>query len=266
MTKAVQSTYFQKWTGSRIEDIFSANQALNDVIEIVEVATVAATGQVDITLPDTTSVEIINGKKVWVYDGANNAGTNVIRIIPKAGDGSTIQGKTEYFIDEDDGQVFFEILNNVWMIKANTATAPFGGFYIMENVTSTTISVINTYVDIAGIGVAFPLNKFTFSGNILTYIGEEDVNIFVNVGVTLSRPTGASARDYRVTLFKDSGAGYVEQTGVSSISSITQVRRALSFNGIVPLSKGDKLKLQVRNETTVDDITVDDLTVGATKI
>jgi len=261
----VQSDFYQKWRSTSIEATYTTNQTLNDVIEYVEVDTTS--NAVDIALPDTTSSNIANGKRIWIYD-AGNAATNYVRVIPNGSDSSTIEGLTEVFIEQDNGAIVFEFLDNQWVIIATSAGGEnkksYGGFYLAENTTVTTIAATDTYTEIGGVGVAFPVNLFSFttSPNVVTYKGNGDIVAEVTANISLRRDSGGGFRDYRVALFKDG----VEQAGFSAISSERDRESCLGFTGNLGLAKDEALDIRVKNETNTNNVLITDLSLSVKQI
>ena len=134
----VQSDFYFRWAQNRIQDTIDANAALDDKIEYVGVDTSLNT--VQITLPDSSGSDVVNGKKIWIVD-QGSAGTNAITVIPNASDGTTIAGEASFVINQDDAVVIFELVEEQWVVLANSEpNISRGGYYVNENITATIIS------------------------------------------------------------------------------------------------------------------------------
>jgi len=138
-----------------------------------------------------------------------------------------------------------------------------GSLGFKENATATVV-VLNTYTDILGTSSDKELERFTRSGNILTYIGLENIKTNIEVTISASRTTPASsARTIRAAIFIDTGSGFVEQNDSFSMTMKGDVAN-FSFQIPATLTNGDIIKVQIKNEDTTDSILVVDynLTVG----
>jgi len=131
MTK-VQTGFYQRWRSNEIKATYSSDQTIDNVIEYVEVDT--SLNSVQITLPDTTAPEIVNGKEIWIYD-SGNAATNNITILPNALDGSSIEGLSSLVVRQNNVVVILELVESTWVVKGNTAQAVlnFGGYSFTGN-------------------------------------------------------------------------------------------------------------------------------------
>ena len=110
----VQNDFYFRWAQSRIQATYTTNQTLTSLIEYVGVDT--TTGEVQITLPDTSGNDVLNGKKIYIID-QGNAGTNYINVIPNSLDSTTINnGLIRHRITENYGILIFELVNNSWEI------------------------------------------------------------------------------------------------------------------------------------------------------
>lgn len=110
----VQSSFYEEWANERIKLSITSDVVLDNEKEIIGVD--VTSNAVEITLPDATSSEITNGKKIRVYEDGGDAGVNNITVVSNPGDSTTIGGFLSYTISTDDGAVIFELLNNVWMV------------------------------------------------------------------------------------------------------------------------------------------------------
>lgn len=112
MTK-VQTGYYQAWRGTEIQDTYNSNTVLDTIIEYATVDT--SGGPVQITLPDATDVEIVNGKTIWIID-SGSAATNSITLIPNPSDTTDIDGDTSLVINADDAIAILELVDGVWTV------------------------------------------------------------------------------------------------------------------------------------------------------
>lgn len=140
-----------------------------------------------------------------------------------------------------------------------------GSLGFEDNATVTTISSIDTYVDISGTMTDVELERYTRSGGVLTSIGLEDIKALAQVNITASRDIPASSgRTVRAAVFVDTGSGFVEQGSASM--NIRGDRTAYSF--VVPLflETNDEIKVQIKNEETLDNILVIDYNLTVAKL
>jgi len=130
-----------------------------------------------------------------------------------------------------------------------------GSFGFDNSVTVTTISAVNTPVDISGTFVANSLSeRFTLSGNEVTYTGLDPHKALLTLDVAITRETGNSEREIRTSLLVDSGSGFVEVG--SSPMTIRGDTRGDSFDVLVDLTTGDIIKAQIENETNTNNIII----------
>lgn len=124
-----------------------------------------------------------------------------------------------------------------------------------DNATETVIATVDTYTDIAGTISGSPDNeRFTLLDGVLTYIGLETRKFMINVNIALKKSLGASARTVRGALFTDTGSGFIEN-GSAPLDMDNNIK-SFGFNGVTILNTGDKLKVQIKNETNEDNILV----------
>jgi len=144
-----------------------------------------------------------------------------------------------------------------------------GGFYLTENFSTTLISVTDTYADILGGAVGWPeILNFIFSNfpNKIEYIGIPKIGAQVNFNVSIRRVSAQANVVVRVSVFKDSGLGFVEVPGLNVSTTCNANRREASFSGMITLVKGDIIKAMVKNETNTVDLIIDDMHLNIQEI
>ncbi len=141
-----------------------------------------------------------------------------------------------------------------------------GSMGFEENATETTISTINTYVDIAGTFAAGYLERTTHSAGVLTNAALEMTRDEVTVDVSASNALSAANRMIRVAILVDYGSGYVNEGSQSF--SINGNTMAISFSRVLSslFKTGYKIKAQIKNETNTDNILVKDINVTRRRI
>lgn len=156
-------------------------------------------------------------------------------------------------VDQTDNRFIFR--DNYRTIDSNTI----GSLGFKENATVTTISTVNTYTDIVGAFLDIELERFTRSGGELISDNLIPFKAIAHVSITAKRSIPASsARTIRIAVFVDSGLGFVEQADSASMSMVGSIRN-LSFQ--VPINlllETDRIKVQIKNEDTIDDVVVVD--------
>jgi len=142
-----------------------------------------------------------------------------------------------------------------------------GSLGFKENATPTVVA-LNTYTDIAGTMVAGVDNeRFTISGDTITYIGLEEIKTEIKVSISASRTIPASSgRVIRAAVFIDSGSGFVEQADSFSMSMVGAARNLSFVTKTVILQTNDQIKCQVKNEDTTDSILVIDYNLTVPKL
>ncbi len=131
----------------------------------------------------------------------------------------------------------------------------------------TAITTLNTYTDITGTFVDNELERFTRSGDTVTYTGLEDIKALAEIDITASRDSPASSsRTIRTAVFLDNGStlGFVDQGSASM--DITGNPAAYAFTVPLELSTGDIIKGPIKNEDTTDDIKVIDYSLTVRKL
>lgn len=260
----VQTGFYQKWRDVDIKASYNVDTVLDTVIEYVEVDTISNT--VQITLPDATSANIVNGKTIWIIDEGGNAATNNITIIPNPSDSTTIELESSLIIKRDNVISILELVEDQWVQQANT-TKPelyLGAFSFHGNATTTVIASVSTYVDIAGTGVASSLNNnfdFATAPNTLTYTGDEDITVLVSGSFAIDKASAAE-RCFRIALFKNGS----EVTEINMVSGLTINAVELSFDYPLLLVTDDELTLQIMNETNTENVLVTDLLLTVNRV
>jgi len=248
----VQSDFYFRWAQDRIQETYTEDREIDLLIEYVGVDTTSNT--VEIELPSSLAGNVLNGKKVWIID-QGNAGTNNVTTIPNIGDSTTIQGKTSFVLDKDGQTVAFELVDDQWLIFANTDRyVAFGAMGFSDNATDTVIVEVDTYVDIDGTIAVGDLERFSFNTNELEYTGDKTEEFRISVSFSVKKSLGASAREIRAALFIDSGSGFVED-GSAPMDMDNNIK-SFGFSSIKELSKGDKVKMMIKNVTNDDDILI----------
>lgn len=125
----VQSDFYFRWAQDRIQSTFTADETLDSLIEYVGVD--STSNIVEIELPDTTSSDVLNGKKIWIID-QGNAATNNVTVIPNSSDSTTIQGADEYVLAEDNQIIIFELVDDQW-IKITDVVAQLRRDFVTAN-------------------------------------------------------------------------------------------------------------------------------------
>jgi hypothetical protein len=152
----VQSDFYFRWAQSRIQATYTANQVLDSLIEYAGVDTTL--GAVQITLPDSSGSDVLNGKIIFIID-QGNAGTNNISVIPNGSDGTTIDGLSRLDITSDDEVVAFQLTDSNWSVLGKR------GIKTLKSVT-TTYTALQTDELVIGdtTGGAFPITLPTAVG------------------------------------------------------------------------------------------------------
>ena len=129
---------------------------------------VVLAGETGIAVPDPT---IFDNEESYILDTVNFAG----------GSGTFITGTTS----TSNKANFTECVGIV-----NSATA--GQYFMVGNATATNLTVLNTYVKVAGTTTAGTLFKFTHSNNRLTYVGAFEKCFNVSAILSFSGPNNHS--------------------------------------------------------------------------
>lgn len=256
MTK-VQSDFYFRWAQSRIQATYTADQTLTSLIEYVGVDTTSNT--VEIELPDSSGIDVLNGKKIWIID-QGNAATKNITVIPNASDGTQIDGKPFFVMNTNNQILFLQLIDGEWLIVGNTGLPPLGSFHLKQNVSVTTISAINTPTDIVGIATASTQNNlftFTTTPNVLESLSGNIYNAVIQVNGVIKRDIGASFRNYALLLYEDAGSGFIQVPGGEGNSGTALSPNNISFGVPVTVVKNNKYKVMVENRSTADNIIVD---------
>lgn len=258
----VQNDFYFRWAQDRIQDTFDANATLDSLIEFVGVDT--ASNVVEIELPDSTGTDVLNTKEIHIID-QGNAATNNITVIPNSADSTTIEGESSYVIQIDSAIISFKLIDGVWCKIIDTdPTLNLGSFHMHENVTTTTISTVDTNTDIAGTATGSSLNSnFTFGTppNTLTYTGIKDITVMLTCSASMSK-TNSSDKIFRILGIQNGS----EIEGANIATNILRAMIEVSFSYPVVLSTNDVIKIMVRNETDDEDVDVTDLIVTMNEV
>ncbi len=262
MVAKVQNDDYFGWAQSRIQATYTADQTLTPLIEFVGVDTVSDV--VEIELPDSTGVDVLNTKEIYIID-QGNASTNNITIIPNALDSTTIEGEACYVVQTNNAIVSFKLIDGVWTkIIETDPILNLGSFHMHDNATVTTISTINTNTDIAGTTTESSLNKnFTFATapNTLTYTGIKDIIVMLIVTASMSK-SNSSDKIFRILGIKNGS----EIEGCNIATNILKPMIEVSVSYPVALSTGDVVKVMVRNESDTEDVDITDLIVTMSEV
>lgn len=140
-------------------------------------------------------------------------------------------------------------------------SASIGLMSMTGNVVSTVIATQGVDTDILGVTAAGIDNeRFThaISPNVLTYIGLSDVKLTVHISLSGKRTAGAGARRITVTLYQDTGSGFVAVPDAVTGTDFDNRDTGLSFTIITKVSTNDKFKVQIANVDGTEDMTITD--------
>ena len=142
-----------------------------------------------------------------------------------------------------------------------------GSLGFKENTTITTV-LLDTYTDIVGTMVAGIENeRFTTLVDTLTYTGKEDIKTRIEVSISASRTVPASSgRTIRAAVFIDSGLGFIEKTDSLSMTIKGDVASFSFRTKPIILLTNDKIKVQIKNEDTIDSILIIDYNLTVEKL
>jgi len=145
-----------------------------------------------------------------------------------------------------------------WQFRSNTGILDskiIGEVIVSANATETVISTIGVFVPINATFSDGLLERFTRSGDTLTYIGEQDVEVGIIATLNVSGP-GATDRDVEARLLVNgSPAGFPSRGGeVDTIRTQTLVPRH-SFT----ISNGDTVDIEVANNTDTQNLIIEDM-------
>lgn len=217
------------------------------------------TGKTLVTIPSTATVtrrlRLSNCAIVaFGSDTAFNVSTSAT--IPVEGyilDAVNFSGGATYItgVQYDDNKAWFRECRGV------QNSAEIGQYTMQGNATATTIGATGTPVKVAGTTVGGSLvQKFTHTSNRLTY-------------------TGAVTRDFKVTVTLSATAGNGNQVGIYVAKNGTVIDESETYittnasgrleNGsvqtLVELAQNDYIEIWVENNTSVTNVTVEDLNV-----
>lgn len=134
-----------------------------------------------------------------------------------------------------------------------------GSFFFIDNATETVISAINTPVVIAGTPASSALERFTFAGSALTYIGREPITIRAEAIVTIQATAGLETDEIEVNIFID---GVKQTTTVDSVVVGTVFQdptlKLQSVNHIKVVT-GNVIDVRIENKSTTTNILVSEL-------
>lgn len=223
--------------------------------KFVDIELDSSGGAFQVTLPDTTDSTFPEGRAISFKD-LGSADTDNITIIPNPADGTAISGGSSFVIDRSEQVIKVELASTEWLIIGNSDEEfiAFGSMGHLDNAVATVISTVDTYVDIGGTVTSGDLDRFTFAGGVLTYIGFKTQAFKVTINLSLQKDLGASARQIRAASFVDSGSGFVEQG--SAPMDMNNDLKAYAFSVTTELNTGDAVKVQIKNEDNIDDILI----------
>lgn len=136
-----------------------------------------------------------------------------------------------------------------------------GSMGFSNNATPTVVGAgnQNVYLDVAGTMTGSSIDeRFIIEDNVMTYIGREDIKVLIPVDVSVKRTSPAtSSRTIRVAVFVDEGSGFSEVG--SAPMDMSGILRAYSFHVPTLLKTGYKIKPQIKNIDTEDNILPTDI-------
>jgi len=146
------------------------------------------------------------------------------------------------------------------MKKANFHNSkPYASMYMSANGTSTTVAAGSTYYNITTGGVTILLgqsNKFTYANGKMTYTGDEDIVVAIDLTLSATVSTTSSKAFFVIYI---NGVRYVRiesgvfiTTGSSNLSNV-------AANGFATLSKDDYVEVFLINSTGAHNILVGQL-------
>jgi hypothetical protein len=139
----------------------------------------------------------------------------------------------------------------------NSTTAAHG--YVQTNVTTTTITVIDTPVDI-DVNAAFAAyreHRFSVATDgTITYDGEDDITVHI---VGTIKGTGASGTN-TYTLYIGLNGSKIQATGIGREFSST-ADGSITISGVIDLVTGDDITLMIENNSGTTDFNVKDAVI-----
>lgn len=139
--------------------------------------------------------------------------------------------------------------------KGISNSANIGQYYMQNSATSTTISIVGTFVKVAGTTTpGVYIEKFTHTNNRLTYVGVL-IGYFRISGVV----TFTSGNNNVIALRVAKNGGTIVQSESESTANGTGRSENIKFQDIVELNTNDYIEIWVTNKTGTMDVTVENL-------
>lgn len=128
------------------------------------------------------------------------------------------------------------------------------GIYKFDNnATATIIGVVGTYTKVLGNTTSLYLQNFTHSNNRLTYVNSGS-NTNFKFCITSSLSAANNNQDIRITLAKNGVA--LTDFKIQNRLRTASVVENINTQGIVTLTNGDFIEIQVSNQTGLNNITL----------
>lgn len=244
------SAFFQNGTGLTIDG------TLNKLLIGDSIFQDQDSGATDVTLAATFNANAVDiAGNYFKNDDATN---NSIEVDAAASTGNRARLRGNAFIGDGSDIVGFSDSDVGWDFIANDGQANSsveGGITTIGNADATTFGSSGTYVEAEFGSGANPirLERFTRSGNVLTYVGRESVTILAQANIAAFAAAGTVSFQF---IFAINGTPDVS-TQIPVELSNTKAR-PFAVLGVLRLNTGDTVELQVRNNDNTTDVTIED--------
>lgn len=136
-------------------------------------------------------------------------------------------------------------------------TAEIGNYFMTNNATATTISIVDTPVKALGTTTANTINqKFTHTDNRLTYVGALIRDFQVTATVSLT-----SGNNNLIGVYVAKNGTVIASSEMYSTTSSGGKAESITCQTILELNQNDYIEIWVENSTGITDITVEYLNV-----
>lgn len=214
------------------------------------------TGVTDLTLAATLSASAVDiaGNYFKNTDASNNS----IEVVSGASTGNRARLRGCAFIGAGTEIVGFDDSDVGWDFSANDGQADSsveGGLTTVANTTATTFPSAGTIVqaDFGAGATSIRLERFTRSGNVFTYVGREDVTVLAQANIAAFAAAGSPEFEFAFAL------NGVPQADTQIPVTISNTKaRPFGVLGVLRLTTGDTVELQVRNNDNTSNLTIED--------
>ena len=142
-------------------------------------------------------------------------------------------------------------------------TTAFGEVYFQGNAVETVISAIGIPAKVDAVYNAGDLLSFTNGSGLLTYTGLETKEFAINLSMTTT--LNLSTADISVVVFIN-GSPLAKTEQGTFTGSTTPGFQSTSVNALVELSTNDIIEVYIKNNTSTDNITVQDLNLNVSTV